>query len=668
MGDKPLAILSLTTTTVQGTIDLRPQFASPADPNANSTVPGAGGGEGGRRLSDPDFFIAETGRPAAGAPAGAGGGAQGSEGGGGGGFGGAGGHGSLPTPAPGGVSYGNMVGGFIQGGSGGGGAGTFGLGQNPQGGDGGGGIELGALGNILIDSSAAILVDGGEGELRAGNDAGGGGGAGGGILIHGLDVTIHGKLSANGGNGGPHVQSGGGGGGGRIVVAEDIAGSTSLPTIALTGTNTITAHAGFGGSGSVDGSEVLPVLDLSFASTAVPESYSYTINWGDGSSVGPIAITASDPIDGEASAIFSGVHTYGDNGVYSVTVTVSDGQVDGDSDPLLFDITVANLAPIVSRDISAVTVNEGLTAYNSGSFADVPDDTVTLSASVGTVVKNVDGTWNWSFDTSDGPAESQLVTITATDDDGGSSTATFPLTVNNVAPTISADVTTIVVDEGSTAGNTGSFSDVAADIVSLSASFGFVIGHSDGTWSWSGTAGDGPAVQTVTITATDDDGASSTVTFGLDVHNVNPLVAVNAATVVVNEGSPAANNGTFSDVPGDTVILSATIGTVTANGDGTWSWLFNTSDGPVQSQTVTITASDEDGGSSAIAFQLTVNNVAPVLTLSPVAAVDENGTATLNLRFTDPGVLDQHTFTINWGDGSTNQVVKIPVGDRSAMF
>ncbi len=63
----------------------------------------------------------------------------------------------------------------------------------------------------------------------------------------------------------------------------------------------------------------------------------------------------------------------------------------------------------------SVVVDEGQTAINSGNVFDPESDPVTLTASVGTVVNNGDGTWIWSFSTTDGPDESQVVTITARD-------------------------------------------------------------------------------------------------------------------------------------------------------------------------------------------------------------------------------------------------------------
>ena len=65
-------------------------------------------------------------------------------------------------------------------------------------------------------------------------------------------------------------------------------------------------------------------------------------------------------------------------------------------------VTVSNTAPTVDVDDEDVTVDEGETANNTGTFGDADGDDVTLTASAGTVTPG-DGTWSWSFDTTDGP-------------------------------------------------------------------------------------------------------------------------------------------------------------------------------------------------------------------------------------------------------------------------
>jgi len=163
---------------------------------------------------------------------------------------------------------------------------------------------------------------------------------------------------------------------------------------------------------------------------------------------GPASITLPNPWGKGDQYTFSGLSTNVPAGVttgtYKVYVSVSGAKASigtltvGD----FFNVNVTcattptNTPPAIAADNTSVTVDEGDTAYNSGTYSDADGDDVTLSASVGAITDNLNGTWSWSFDTTDGPDESQEVTITADDGNGGVSTATFNLTVNNVAPTV----------------------------------------------------------------------------------------------------------------------------------------------------------------------------------------------------------------------------------------
>src|SRR5205823_39288 len=169
-------------------------------------------------------------------------------------------------------------------------------------------------------------------------------------------------------------------------------------------------------------------------------------------------------------------------------------------------------------------------------------------------------------------------------------------------------------------------------------------------------ASDGPSQsQTVTVTAIDSDGASSSTSFQLVVRNLPPAVSLaTGSTLTVNEGDTATASGTWGDPGTDVVTLSASVGRVTQNANGTWSWTFATGDGPSQSQTVVITATDSDGARSSASFPLVVNNVAPAVT----ALSASNGTTggrrfvTVQGAFNDPGLLDTHVVTVDCGDGS----------------
>ena len=143
---------------------------------------------------------------------------------------------------------------------------------------------------------------------------------------------------------------------------------------------------------------------------------------------------------------------------------------------------------------------------------------------------------------------------------------------------------------GTTAVNGGTYNDPGDDTVTFAASFGTVTDNVDGTWSWSGDTTSLGDSQVVTITVTDSDNDSTLVTFDLHVSQI----ALEITRSTVDEGSTATNTGGYFDT-GTAPDLSATIGTVVDLGNGSFSWSWDTIDGPRESQRVTITA-DYGGG------------------------------------------------------------------------
>ncbi|MHC4063103.1 MAG: hypothetical protein ACYSUI_01175 [Planctomycetota bacterium] len=131
----------------------------------------------------------------------------------------------------------------------------------------------------------------------------------------------------------------------------------------------------------------------------------------------------------------------------------------------------------------------------------------------------------------------------------------------------------------------------------------------------------------------------------------------------VDEGETAANDGTVDDIDSATAVLTASLGTVTDHGDSTWTWSFPTSDGPTESQTVTIVADDGDGGTDQVTFDLTVNNVAPDVSLSPdVQDVQySDPIADVDIAATDVAA-DTLTATASWSDDGVTFTPGLPSG------
>lgn len=277
-----------------------------------------------------------------------------------------------------------------------------------------------------------------------------------------------------------------------------------------------------------------------------------------------------------------------------------------------FTTTDPNLA-----DTHTYSLVTGTGSTNNGSFTVVGN---TLRSAAGFAL---DGTANYS------------VRVRTTDNGGLSFETPLTISVTNVAPTVTVTNASVSGGEGTAIANSGTYSDIAADTVTITSSVGSVVNNGNGTWSWSITPNDNVTATTVTITARDEDGGSRTLTFTYAATNVAPLVNATNATVSGNEGTAITNTGTYSDVSGDTVTLAASSGTVTKNANGTWNWSITPTDNQ-SSTTVSITASDEDGGTRVTTFAYTSLNAAPnVAVTNANVSVNEGQSATNSGTFSD---------------------------------
>ncbi len=342
-----------------------------------------------------------------------------------------------------------------------------------------------------------------------------------------------------------------------------------------------------------------------------------------------------------------------------VVVRASDG--DGGTQDDSFDVAVRNLAPkVVGDGAENATGSEGNTLRTTGRFTDVPADTltVTTTSTAGRLVDNGDGSWSWSLATSD--QTNGTVTVTATDDNGGTVTDTFDYRAVDVAPQLTDAAVDAAGDEGETLTASGAFSDVAADRITVAkvSGPGTVTDLGNGSWSYSLATTD-QISGTVVVRATDKDGVTSVADdFTVTARNVAPVAGPAPTAPTGAEGSTLRTSGSFTDVAADplTIAKESGAGTVVDNRDGTWSWSLDTTDN--DTGTVVIKADDGDGGITRSSFTHTANNVAPVL--SDLALTGNTGTAcltgnTVGLKFTvaDPGSADTMSGTIDWGDGTT---------------
>jgi hypothetical protein len=282
--------------------------------------------------------------------------------------------------------------------------------------------------------------------------------------------------------------------------------------------------------------------------------------------------------------------------------------------------------------------------------------TVTQNGNLVASQSNITDSDSFSFTPDD--AGTYLVTLNATDKDGGTS-KDVTLTINVVdAPlTDTTAAATVQAVEGQSSGdvvlmtfsdaNPGApLSDYSIDSVDWG---GTVIGTpttsiqavsqtaTSSTWEVIGNvvyADEGN--YTVTVNVSDNDGSTaSTSNTVFAVADVAPTVTSIASTAITTpENVPATNSGVFSDYD-DAMTIKASQGSLTDNGDGTWSWT-QTGD-ETDSGTVTVTATNSDGNAVSTSFAVTFTDVAPTVTsiASTSVSTPENVPATNSGVFSD---------------------------------
>ena len=263
-----------------------------------------------------------------------------------------------------------------------------------------------------------------------------------------------------------------------------------------------------------------------FTDAGTADTHVASIDWGDGSGV------ATGTID-QGLGTVNGTHTYATDGLFTVTVTVTDDDGGVGSDTLIVDVQEA---PVVAAGADQATT-EGASVTLSATFVDAASDT--HSASIdwgdGTVAT---GTVDQGLDTVDGShvyADNGVftVTVTVTDAASLSDAGSLDVTVSNATPVLDVAPSTSVffgamidfavasfTDPGSADTHTATIDwgdgDVSAGTVDQGA--GTIAGtHQYVLFSAS------TFTRTVTVTITDDDGAAASDTFTVDVVSPPPV-------------------------------------------------------------------------------------------------------------------------------------------------
>ena len=342
---------------------------------------------------------------------------------------------------------------------------------------------------------------------------------------------------------------------------------------------------------------------VTFTDQGSADTHTGTVAWGDGT---------VEPATFNAGKTLTNTHVYANDGDFVVTVTITDD--DGGTGTDTLNVSVGNAAPTVNAGDDMVMV-EGGTLNLAATFADASGDTHTAtinwgdgSSEAGTVGAGaVTGSHvypdNGSF----------IVTVTVTDDSGLSGSDSKLLVVTNAAPTVDAGADQ-TANEGATVSIAPTITDPGTNDTHTT-----TVNWGDGTVNSSLTHvyGDNGTF-TVTVTSTDNDGASGNDTLTVNVANVGPGVNVDDFSGRVNV--PVNLTASISDASGDTHTAqinwgdgTVEAGTVNqATGTITGSHTYTTEG----DYTVTVTATDDDGGSGSDTALASIGTTAKVTDFS----------------------------------------------------
>ncbi|MEO8510169.1 MAG: tandem-95 repeat protein [Chloroflexota bacterium] len=330
-------------------------------------------------------------------------------------------------------------------------------------------------------------------------------------------------------------------------------------------------------------------------------AWAVDVDWGDSGTISFNAASQGDLVDKS--------HLFANDGLYTVSVTVTDK--DGASDSDTFSISVGNVAPAVSAGADA-SITEGDTFSGSGSFTDSGADswsaTVNYGDGSGVAALALSGkTFSLSHTYADNG--SYTVTVSVNDDDTSGSD-TLLVSVANAAPTATFNASTPVT-EGSPISL--SLSD-RADVSPVDQAAGFTYAFGCGTaagyspFTTSNTTScptNDNGTRTVRGTIKDKDGGTTEYTRNVTISNTPPVIqtailSLNSVSGVVTSsvqwtdaGSADTETVTFTYRNGVTVIATESYTGKPANG-----FQGDTKDfGPgCYNLSVTIDVTDDDGG------------------------------------------------------------------------
>ncbi|MEI8664615.1 Ig-like domain-containing protein [Pseudoalteromonas sp. B28] len=361
-----------------------------------------------------------------------------------------------------------------------------------------------------------------------------------------------------------------------------------------------------------------------------------------------LAISAASADIGSVSVVGNQIQytpAADENGVATVTYTVSDSSGGASTTTLTITITPVNDAPIANTDTATMDEDAAPILINAlANDSDVDGDSLAISAASADIGSALVVGNQIQYTPAANTNGLATITYTVSDNNGGTDNTTVTITItavndtpvaNNDTATMAEDAAPILINvlanDSDEDGDSLVISAASADIGSVS-----VVGNQIQYTP----AADNNGLATVSYTVSDNNGGTNTATVAITITAVNDVpVANNDTATMAENAAPILINvlENDSDVDGDSLAISAAsadIGSVSVVGNQIQYTPAADSNGLA---TVTYTVSDNNGGTNTatLAITITAVNDAPVANNDTATMAEDAAPILINVLAND---------------------------------
>ena len=333
------------------------------------------------------------------------------------------------------------------------------------------------------------------------------------------------------------------------------------------------------------------------------------------------------------------------DGTYPVTASTTDAA--GNTATAIETLIIDTTPPVIAINGPAHLNTNNPTRPITGTTDQPVGSTVTVTVAGQTLTTTVQTGGTWTVTPTALADGDYPVTASTTDEAGNSATADQTLTVDTVAPIIAIDGAATKTTNNPTPAITGTTDQPAGSTVTVTVAGQTLTTtvQTGGTWTVTPTTiADG--TYPVTASTTDTAGNTATAIETLIIDTTPPVIAINGPAHLNTNNPTRPITGTTDQPVGSTVTVTVAGQTLTTTVQTGGTWTVTPTALADGDYPVTASTTDEAGNSATADQTLTVDTVAPTISISgPTTVTSSSSTPTIS-GTTDAAVGSTVTVTV----------------------